>query len=351
MALRRLILASLFVVMIAGACTRQASEPIDVVSEAQLDDSAATVIPADPTDAPTVPADDDAATATDSPPPTETPPIVAITSTPIVPQAAGPTEAEPTATITADVPTATAFVPSETPAAAIPVFTSTPLFQTGTPSGSTNVVPMVSETPLVSMTQPVITPGVPGGGQSAITTPTPRLDATNTPSGLITPTDGFTQPDSVEATPPVDENCIYVVQRGDTLFRIAINNDTTVDAMTQANPDITPELIQPGDELIIPDCDAEETAGPTALPSPTGETGDDNSGVTGAVPLEGEEEDQDQGIITGVENIHVVAEGETLGAIARRYNVTIQAIINANNLSNPNRLSIGQELVIPPPED
>lgn len=44
---------------------------------------------------------------------------------------------------------------------------------------------------------------------------------------------------------------------------------------------------------------------------------------------------------------HTVARGETLSAIAAAYRVNSRAIIQANNLSNPDNLRVGQELVIP----
>jgi len=47
---------------------------------------------------------------------------------------------------------------------------------------------------------------------------------------------------------------------------------------------------------------------------------------------------------------HVVVQGDTLGAIATRYNVTVSALVTANRLpSERARLRIGQRLVIPPP--
>lgn len=44
---------------------------------------------------------------------------------------------------------------------------------------------------------------------------------------------------------------------------------------------------------------------------------------------------------------HVVRQGETLSTIAKAYNVSTKAIIDANNIKNPDRLSIGQKLFIP----
>lgn len=46
-------------------------------------------------------------------------------------------------------------------------------------------------------------------------------------------------------------------------------------------------------------------------------------------------------------NEHVVQPGETLSAIAAAYKVKAGAIIEANNLSDPDHLKAGQRLVIP----
>jgi len=45
--------------------------------------------------------------------------------------------------------------------------------------------------------------------------------------------------------------------------------------------------------------------------------------------------------------IHVVERGETVSSIARRYGTTENAIVDANELPNPNDLVIGQAMVIP----
>lgn len=44
---------------------------------------------------------------------------------------------------------------------------------------------------------------------------------------------------------------------------------------------------------------------------------------------------------------HTVQPGETLTAIARQYGVTLQAIIEANEISNPDRVAAGTVLTIP----
>lgn len=45
--------------------------------------------------------------------------------------------------------------------------------------------------------------------------------------------------------------------------------------------------------------------------------------------------------------VHVVESGESLYTIARRYDVTAQAILNANGSFSPDKLFVGQKLVIP----
>ena len=44
---------------------------------------------------------------------------------------------------------------------------------------------------------------------------------------------------------------------------------------------------------------------------------------------------------------YVVAAGDTLGVIAEKFGVTIDQLIQANKLSNPDFLTVGQELIIP----
>ncbi len=47
------------------------------------------------------------------------------------------------------------------------------------------------------------------------------------------------------------------------------------------------------------------------------------------------------------ETVYVVQAGDTLAGIAARFGVSISAIARANNITNPNRIYVGQRLVIP----
>ncbi len=49
--------------------------------------------------------------------------------------------------------------------------------------------------------------------------------------------------------------------------------------------------------------------------------------------------------------VHVVAPGDTLGAIARQHEVSTRDLQRYNNLTDPHRLAVGQELRIPPGPD
>ena len=52
---------------------------------------------------------------------------------------------------------------------------------------------------------------------------------------------------------------------------------------------------------------------------------------------------------TGAAQRYQVQPGDTLTSIAHRFGITIGAIVTANGLTNPDTLSLGQSLEIPPP--
>jgi len=52
---------------------------------------------------------------------------------------------------------------------------------------------------------------------------------------------------------------------------------------------------------------------------------------------------------TPTPRIHVVQSGETLSGIAEAYSVTLDALIQANGITNPSLVVVGQELIIPSP--
>jgi len=48
------------------------------------------------------------------------------------------------------------------------------------------------------------------------------------------------------------------------------------------------------------------------------------------------------------QRVHIITQGDTLSYLATKYNVTVEAIIKINNVEDPNMLSLGQKLIIPP---
>jgi LysM repeat protein len=165
-----------------------------------------------------------------------------------------------------------------------------------------------------------ITPGRPLGPVTPDTA-TPTLDAppTSTPSGLITPT----------ALPGTEDgDCTYIVQPGDNLYRIATSREFTVEDMLEANPDLVgdPPILQVGQTLQLPRC--EPGTAPTSVQTiPVLMT------ASPIVPVGGE--------------VYIVQPGDTLYGLSQRFGIPVQAIVDANNLANPDRLDVGQELIIP----
>jgi len=126
---------------------------------------------------------------------------------------------------------------------------------------------------------------------------------------LIIPVDGTVPPGMVP--PPAGGPTIHIVQPGENLFRISLRYGTTVDAIAKANNIVNPWFIYVGQELKIP------TGGGGMPPSgPGGKT-------------------------------YVVQPGDTLYSIAVRHDTTVQALVVANNLSNPNLIYVGQTLKVP----
>ena len=123
-------------------------------------------------------------------------------------------------------------------------------------------------------------------------------------------------PSSARAGAPKEETAYrsatartHKVRSGETLWEIARNNDTTVEALQEAN-DLDGSTIRPGMELTVP-----------------------AAGTEAAVEAPEAKE-------------HVVASGDTLWGIARRYGSSVEAIQAANDLGK-RPIRPGQKLTIP----
>ncbi|MFZ0369840.1 MAG: LysM peptidoglycan-binding domain-containing protein [Halobacillus sp.] len=108
---------------------------------------------------------------------------------------------------------------------------------------------------------------------------------------------------------PSASGTIHTVKAGDTLYSLAGKYEVTVNQIVKENNLANANVIQVGQRLSIP--------GDTPNPPPA------------------------QG------DSYTVKAGDTLYSIAKRYNVSLNDLIEANQISNPSYIRIGQDLVIP----
>ncbi len=102
----------------------------------------------------------------------------------------------------------------------------------------------------------------------------------------------------------------YTVQRGDTLYAIALRYNTTVSALANRNGITNPNLIYPGQRLCV---NSRQDGSPPPAPTVT----------------------------------YTVRRGDTLYTIARRYDTTVSALVRENSIANPNLIYPGEVLRIP----
>ena len=108
---------------------------------------------------------------------------------------------------------------------------------------------------------------------------------------------------------PAGAQTVVTVEAGDSLSAIAIEHGTTVNALMAANGITDPDRVYMGQRLVIPGVGAT----PTTLPT----------------------------------MVVVVQRGDSLSAIAAEYGVTLSALIEANNITDPDTVHVGQELLVP----
>lgn len=153
-------------------------------------------------------------------------------------------------------------------------------------------------------------------------TPTVTFTSTSTSTATSTPTETptITPTETPTITPTVAGPFIYQVLEGDSCYVIAVKYKIDLLLLITTN-NLTPDcIITPGDQLVIPGPDA-------ALPSSTLIPGD---------------------LPRGTKIQYVVESGDSLGAIAIKFNTTVEAILKENEtIKNENDVKVGAILVIP----
>lgn len=132
--------------------------------------------------------------------------------------------------------------------------------------------------------------------------------------------------------PRLDE-AIHIVQRGETLASIAARYRTTISQLIRLNGLRNPNIIFVGQRLRVPAVIRASIVAPATASLP--------SSAPGVAPAPAPASSDAAHIV------HVVQRGEYLASIANRYGISVQALLRANRLNNPNLLRVGQRLIIP----
>jgi len=221
-------------------------------------------------------------------------------------------------------PTSVVIVATDTPkpantATTAPVNTATtaPATSTSAPSNATIVIVVATDTPK------------PNQGQA---TPTPEGPNVPTATSFTAATATTVPSTGGSGTPITDQfpgTIIHVVRSGDIVFNLARLYGSSVDAIIAANGLNSNGFIRQGQSLVIPVrlAPVTETPNPqrpSATPVPSGGTG----GSIGTAS-------------------YTVQPGDSLSGIAQRFGTTLNGLAQLNGIANPNRIFVGQRLVVP----
>lgn len=131
----------------------------------------------------------------------------------------------------------------------------------------------------------------------------------------------------VVVLPAVAQDTSYTVEYGDVLDVIAAGFDKSVACIAQASGLENPNILRPGDTLVIPaSCPPYDGLIPRVTAEPPGQGG-------GSVQASGD--------------VYVVGVGDVLDLIGAAFNVAPACFAEANGLTEPNRIYPGDRLVVP----
>lgn len=155
-----------------------------------------------------------------------------------------------------------------------------------------------------------------------------------------------TRPTTAAATALVAEpvrdttpTTMYTVKSGDSLWTIAKKNHVTVADLAKANNLKTNTVLHNDQKLLIPGKapapSVSSSATTTTAANPV--TSKTSDAALGGTPAPASNETVK----------HVVKSGDTIGSIAHTYGVSQSAIEVANHITDPKKLPLGKELIIP----
>jgi len=223
-------------------------------------------------------------------------------------------------------------------AAALPTMTMMP----------PTAVPPTAVPPTAVPPTPVPPTAVPPTAVPPTAVPPTSMPPTAVPPTAVPPT--AVPPTATPVVPPTGNSGTYVVQRGDTLYRIAIRFGTTVRALQLAN-NLWTARIHVGQVLIIPggtNPPPQPTARPTDDEHESG-SGDDQHHAAPTENHSGDDQPESHSAAPSggaAKTYYTVKAGDNLFRIGLRFGVSVAALQAANGLHSTN-IAVGQVLTIP----
>jgi LysM repeat protein len=144
----------------------------------------------------------------------------------------------------------------------------------------------------------------------------------------------------------------YTVVAGDTLKKIASKFKTSIEALEKANNLTSTSIIRTGQVLVVGKGSPAASASASAKAEPVPLAQATPSVVAKPVPVQPvaaktAAEPQAQESKSSAGQSYVVAKGDNPYSIAKKFKVTQEALMKANNIDDPRKLKIGQSLAIP----
>jgi len=114
-----------------------------------------------------------------------------------------------------------------------------------------------------------------------------------------------------------DTPVTHTVQAGENLYRIALRYGIDMNELAQVNNITNQSQIYAGQVLTIPGLSVPDASAVVENP-----------------------------LVAGTPTIHIVQPGESLTLIAQQYGITVDQLIQSNNITNPNRIRRGDQLTV-----
>jgi LysM repeat protein len=143
---------------------------------------------------------------------------------------------------------------------------------------------------------------------------------------------------------------VHVVASGQRLGSIAKRYNVSIEDLCRANGISRRDPIKPGQKLIII-TPGEDPAPPAASPKPASPSPAAPRTTAPTAAAKSAPATTKSTRAVGAPQTHIVQQGQTLGGIARRYGVEIDALCRASGITRRTKLRIGQRLVVPSPGD